>query len=200
MTWEPSRAARSDFNIISPLKTGLLPPTTPESPNGANRRGEMYFPPRQLCMAYASRFFDQVHCMYWFFSSEQFYTRLDQALEDRGTTASSSWLCALYSVFAMGSMRPSDGASNGIALQDTKTALEYLSMARELSTSAADEADIDSIKAFGLLVRTAFLVHDMTTKLTIRAELGNPRDVLQRDSLSASRHRSENRVLSRPSP
>jgi hypothetical protein len=147
--------SRADPKIISPLKTGLLPPSSPES-TVRSRREEIDFPPRQLCMNYAARFFDQVHCIYWFYSSEQFYTRLDHTLEVCGTTASSSWLCALYSIFAIGSMRPGDdcGATRRPrnAPQDAKTSLDYLSMARDLSTAAADDADVDSIKAFGLLV------------------------------------------------
>ncbi|KAK0646755.1 fungal-specific transcription factor domain-containing protein [Cercophora newfieldiana] len=192
MARDTTSSSRANSKIISPLKTGLLPPTTPESPRGGgggNRRGEMYLPSRQLCMAYASRFFDQIHCMYWFFSSEQFYTRLDQALEDRGTTASASWLCALYSVFAMGSIRPGGGDP-----QDSKTSLDYLSMARELSTGAADEADIDSIKAFGLLGLathatcfsvTAYL--HLGTAVRIGFSLGLHRDVSLRSKDSLER-------------
>ena len=48
-------------------------------------------------------------------------------------------------------MRPSDiGASDGP--ENAKAAPEYLAMARELSAAAAEEADLDSVKAFGILV------------------------------------------------
>ncbi|KAK3367743.1 fungal-specific transcription factor domain-containing protein [Podospora didyma] len=185
----------SDFTIIRPLKTGLLPPTTPESGRpGSRRRGEMYLAPRQLCMAYAARFFDQVHCLYWFYSAEQFYTRLDQTLDDRGTTASASWLCALYSVFAMGSARPRDAVDHPGAAVDAKTSLEYLSMARELSTGAADEADVDSIKAFGLLsLATHATCYSVTaylhlgTAVRIGFSLGLHRDVSPKSKDSLER-------------
>lgn len=114
----------------------------------------MYLPPRQLCMEYVARFFDQIHCIYWFYSTEQFYTRLDETYEIAGTTSSSSWLCALYSIFAMGSMRPNDGMGGGArnGLVDSKMPLDYCTMARELLPMAADEAGVDSIKAFALRV------------------------------------------------
>ncbi|KAK2781492.1 hypothetical protein FQN52_001602 [Onygenales sp. PD_12] len=137
-----------DPKIIAPLKSGLLPPTSPESPI-STRRGEMYLPSRQVCMHYVAKFFDDIHCMYWFYSPEQFYTLLDQTLEDMGTSCSSSWLCSLYSIFALGSMRPTHQV---VEFEDpTKQAIDYLAMAKEQSVGAADEADIESVKAFGLL-------------------------------------------------
>ncbi|KAK0637354.1 fungal-specific transcription factor domain-containing protein [Bombardia bombarda] len=169
------------FTIIPPLKIGLLPPTTPENDNSKRSGGgcpgnrnnnilrdePMYMPLRQLRMAYAARFFDQIHCL------------------------SSSWLCAMYSVFAMGSTRPRDEVS-----ADTKTSLDYLSMAQELSTAAADEADMDSIKAFGLLSLaahatcysvTAYLL--LGTAVRIGFSLGLHRDVSPRSKDSLERER-----------
>ncbi|KAK3323139.1 fungal-specific transcription factor domain-containing protein [Cercophora scortea] len=185
---DPSSTHASNLKIIPPLKTGLLPPTTPEG-TGGSCRGKMYLPPRALCMTYAARFFDQIHCIYWFYSSEQFYTRLDHTLEDGGTTASASWLCALYAILAMGSTRP---ASTREAWVDAKTSLEYLAMARDLSIAATDEADIDSIKAFGLLsLATHATCYSVTaylhlgTAVRIGFSLGLHRDVSpkSRDSL-----------------
>lgn len=105
-------------------------------------------------MQYVSRFFDQIHCIYWFFSPEQFYPRLDQTLEDGGVSASASWLCILYSIFTIGSMREGDGdfPAPGNSPQSFKTAPDYLATAKELSAQAIEEADIDTVKAFGLLV------------------------------------------------
>ncbi len=148
------KPSHADPKIIPPMKTGLLPPTSPESPDG-RRRAEPYLPPRQLCMTYVARFFDQIHCIYWFYSAEQFHSRLHNTYDTSGTMASSSWLCSLYSIFAMGSMSPVPSPPGGRgrnAVQDSKTALDYLALAKSLSAEAADEADVDSIKAFGLLV------------------------------------------------
>ncbi len=159
------RPAHADPKIIPPLKTGLLPPTSPESPDGC-RRAKAYLPPRPLCMTYIARFFDQIHCIYWFYSAEHFHTRLHHTYDTNGTTASSSWLSALYSIFAMGSMLPAP-RSAGL---DSKTSFDYLTMAKELSPAAADEADVDSIKAFGLLVGRPDLdtVHANSTRASPR--------------------------------
>jgi len=140
-----------DPKIIQPLKTGLLPPATPEGAVSV-RQEDIYLPCRQLCMRYVGRFFNQLHCMYWFYSSEQFYTTLDHTLEDGGATASSSWLCSLYSIFALGSMRPSDQEPSRSIPQDIKQSADYLALAKNLAAAAADEANLESIKAFGLLV------------------------------------------------
>src|SRR4051812_5329259 len=140
-------SVNQDPKIIPPLQSGLLPPTSPEELRP--HREETYLPPRPLCTKYVARFFDQVHCIYWFYSTEQFYSRLDETYETNGTTASSSWLCALYSIFAMGSMRPSDAVNTQDGtFQDSRTSLDYLGMARDLLPSAADEAGVDSIKAY----------------------------------------------------
>lgn len=141
---------RTDPKIITPLNIRPVPPTTPETAAGSLRTG-VYFPPRQLCMAHVARFFDQIHCTFWFYSAEQFYPTLEQTLEESGATASSSWLCSLYSIFAMGSMR-SEGDLLDNRHQDPKTSLDYLAMAREVSSAAIEEADLDSVVAFGLLV------------------------------------------------
>ncbi|KAK4041874.1 fungal-specific transcription factor domain-containing protein [Parachaetomium inaequale] len=164
------RPPHADPKIISPLKAGLLPPTSPESPDGRCRE-EAYLPPRQLCMAYVARFFDQIHCIYWFYSAEQFHTRLHHTYDTSGTKASSSWLCSLYSIFAMGSMPSahSDVGRARNAVQDSKTSLDYLSMAKSLSPAATDEADVDSIKAFGLL---SLATHAMCYSVTAYLHLG----------------------------
>ena len=137
---------------------GPLPSPTPEN-RAVIRRAVVYIPPRQLCMDMATRFFEQIHCTYWFYSSGEFYRSLDKTIEDGGASASSSWLCALYCIFTMGSMRPENDGS--VAWDDHtqkgKTSLEYLSMAKEMSAAAAEEADLDSVRALALLVGIPFL-------------------------------------------
>ncbi|KAK3380619.1 hypothetical protein B0T24DRAFT_717964 [Lasiosphaeria ovina] len=88
-----SARAGHDVKIIPPLKTGLLPPTTPDDGSSTTMPGGAHAQEQQPNL---------VHCLYWFFSAEQFYSRLDGVLDDAGTAASASWLRALYSVFAMG--------------------------------------------------------------------------------------------------
>lgn len=105
-------------------------------------------------MDYVGRFFEQVYCTYWFYSAEDFYPRLERTMEEGGASASASWLCSIYSVFAIGSMRPMDQGAEAVGSRptDSKTPTDYLALARELSAGACDEADLDSVKAFGLLV------------------------------------------------
>ncbi|EXJ72932.1 uncharacterized protein A1O5_04081 [Cladophialophora psammophila CBS 110553] len=149
-----SSSIHLDPKVVSPLKTGLLPPLTPESTSTARTTAEISFPCRQLCMHYVTRFFEHIHCLYWFYSPEQFYPLLEATLNDGGTTATASWLCSLYSIFALGSMRSGKYAAGpGMVTppQDCKQTADYLAMAKDQSSAAADEADLETIKAFGLL-------------------------------------------------
>ncbi|KAJ5818013.1 hypothetical protein N7474_003604 [Penicillium riverlandense] len=187
----------TDPKIIAPLKTGLLPPKTPESFSSACRR-EVYLPPRDLCMRYAEHFFQEIHCLYWFYSLEQFYSLLDQTLEDRGIGMSASWLCSLYSIFAIGSMTPvnqetqTGSGAEGIVRQ----AADYLALAKELSPEVSDEADVESVKASGLL---SLAMHAMCysvgaylhlgTAVRIGFSLGLHRSISPRTSNSVERER-----------
>ncbi|KXG52244.1 Transcription factor [Penicillium griseofulvum] len=140
-----------DPSVVIPLKTGLLPPTTPE--NVANQhRVEHYLPCHRLSMEYTTRFFAQAHSMHCFYSVEQFYTMLDHTLENRGKTSSASWLCSLYSIFAIGSIRPNAIATPDKALpEDIQSPAGYLALAKELVPRVAEDADIESVRAFALL-------------------------------------------------
>jgi hypothetical protein len=148
------RPVLSDPRVVIPLKTGLLPPTTPE--NVANQhRVEHHLPCHRLSMEYTTRFFAQAHSMHCFYSVEQFYTMLDHTLENRGKTSNASWLCSLYSIFAIGSIRPNGITTPDKALpEDIQTPAGYLALAKELVPRVAEDADIESVRAFALLVRT----------------------------------------------
>lgn len=161
-----NKSATGDPRIIQPLKTGLLPPTTPESP--VSDPGKRWLPSRPLCMDYVGRFFQQIHSMHWFYSAEQFYTLLDQTLDGETTPSSASWLCALYSIFALGSMKPYAGEFvASTQSEDNKQASEYLLMAKELSSAVTEEASIESVRALGLLVsEDTFLGEERTVYLT----------------------------------
>ncbi|KAJ5827171.1 Fungal specific transcription factor [Penicillium robsamsonii] len=187
----------TDPKVIAPLKTGLLPPKTLESLNGACRR-EVYLPPNNLCMRYAGLFFQEIHCLYWFYSLEQFYSMLDQTLEGRGIGMSASWLCSLYSIFAIGSMTPvSQKTQTGsVAEGAVKQAADYLALAKELSAEVSDEADVESVKASGLL---SLAMHAMChsigaylhlgTAVRIGFSLGLHRNISPRTSNSVERER-----------
>ncbi|KIX96374.1 uncharacterized protein Z520_07640 [Fonsecaea multimorphosa CBS 102226] len=177
-----------DPKVVSPLKTGLLPPLTPDSPS-TTQTADVYLPCRQLCTQYVTRFFEHIHCLYWFYSTEQFFTRLESTLHDRGATATASWLCSLYSIFSLGSMRPGShtARSSTDVPQDCKNTADYLALAKEQSSAAADEADIETIKAFGLLAlamhgscysMAAYL--NVGTAVKIAFSLGLHRDMCSR--------------------
>ncbi|KAJ5210153.1 Transcription factor [Penicillium cf. griseofulvum] len=146
------RPVLSDPRVVIPLKTGLLPPTTPESVTNQHRV-EHYLPCHRLSMEYTTRFFAQAHSMHCFYSVEQFYTMLDHTLENRGKTSSASWLCSLYAIFAIGSIR-SNGrptTSDKALPEDIQTPAGYLALAKELIPRVAEDADIESVRAFALL-------------------------------------------------
>lgn len=161
------KAVPSDSRVVVPLKTGLLPPTTPES-IASQSRTEHYLPCYQLSLVYTSRFFAQAHSMHCFFSPEQFYAQLDHTLENKGRNASPSWLCSLYSIYAIGSIRPMTTQidSDRAYPEDPMGPSGYLALAKELVPRAADDADIESVRAFALLVSTIILHSKLARRLT----------------------------------
>ncbi|OQU93775.1 Fungal specific transcription factor domain-containing protein [Cladophialophora immunda] len=140
---------KRDANVLRPFITTLMPPS-PETV-GSFRAVEdldtVYLPNRETCLRYVTKFFEQVHAIYWVYSPEQFYMLLDQTLESGGSEASASWLCSLYSIFAICSMQPTVQEDR----EDVKSSEDYLRMAREYGNRAADEADIGSVKALVLM-------------------------------------------------
>jgi DNA-binding XRE family transcriptional regulator len=144
-----------DPTVMSPL-TGTLLPTSPDSLESMMAMEDIrgvYLPSLDLCMKYSARFFDEIHCTYWFYSPEQYYILLDKTIEDRGAGCSPSWLCCLYSIFAICSAQP---CSLGQSL-DAKSSTDYLSMARSLVPRVYDEADVESVKALAILVSAVYL-------------------------------------------
>ncbi|KAJ5817050.1 hypothetical protein N7447_009283 [Penicillium robsamsonii] len=191
------RAVPSDPRVVIPLKTGLLPPTTPESV-ASQHRVEHYLPCHRLSMEYTARFFAQAHSMHCFYSLEQFYTMLDHTLENQGKTSSSSWLCSLYSIFAIGSIRPKGTPTtpDKTLPEDITTPAGYLALAKELVPRAAEDADIESVRAFALL---SLAMHSncysleaylyLGTAARIGFSLGLHRDIFPKDLSTVDRER-----------
>ncbi|KAL1614723.1 hypothetical protein SLS56_012022, partial [Neofusicoccum ribis] len=134
---------KPDRNIIQPLATTSLPPQTPESSVGRDAQDPVFLPPLEHASACSQRYFDDLHCLYWLFSTEQFHERVHETYMTGGVIASASWLCCLYSVFAIGSA--------GVEVPGQKTTAEYLVMAKTLVPQVHDEADVDSVRALCLL-------------------------------------------------
>ena len=139
-------ASKLDKDIIPGMKTTSLPPNTPGSTPGSVLHSEITLPPREQCYQYVSRYFDEVHCLYWLYSSEQFHTRLEHTYSSR-SPATASWICSLYSIFALGCQNSTD-ASPSI---DGYSSSDWLAMAKGLISRVCDEADLDSIRALILL-------------------------------------------------
>jgi hypothetical protein len=144
-----SIASKVDKDIIPGMKTTSLPPATPESTPGSVPCGEIHLPSRNLCFRYVSRYFDEVHCLYWLYSSEQFHTRLEHTYANHAPS-SASWICSLYSIIAMGSLNVSESSTS----IDGRNSGEWLALAKGLVSRVCDEADLDSVRALILLVRT----------------------------------------------
>lgn len=113
-----------------------------------------YLPPREYCDYYVARYFEDIHCTYWLFPVDQFYARLDKAYKEK-TAPSCSWLCCMYSIFALVADLPRDRPqvdNNTEEAEDSKSSLEYLTLARDLCCSMiCHEADVDTIRGLAIL-------------------------------------------------
>lgn len=141
-----TRTKAADKDKIPPLLK-VSPPATmstlsfPPSPGSPSE----LVPPEKLLTACADRFFEQVHCFYWLYSSEYFYTRLETTYSGDITRLSGSWLCSLQSLVAL--VGPSEAS-----LGDGQRVTESLEKAKALVPRVCDESDLDSIRALILLV------------------------------------------------
>lgn len=128
-----------------------------------------YLPQRQICDYYISQFLEHVHNTHWFYSIELFLNRVDRTYGGTASDVSSSWICSLYAIFALGSSSYSENhsiyGSDGPTLirRDEKTSIDYITMAKQLIPTLYDEADIDSIRALAILVRVPELTWKQLT-------------------------------------
>ncbi|KKY13079.1 putative aldehyde dehydrogenase [Diplodia seriata] len=156
--------------IIQPLATTSLPPATPESSVGGSvdsygtgssgQQQQVFLPPLEHASASVQRYFDEVHCLYWLFSTEQFHERVHETYMTGGLFAGASWLCCLYSIFAIGSAGEAEVAGGG--KKKKKSSAEYLVLAKALVPQVIDEADVDSVRALSLLVCVYMYIYVLT--------------------------------------
>jgi hypothetical protein len=150
----PLGASKSD--VLEPLTaTETVPPPTPESSLGvtsAPRR--INLPRRDLCDRCITRFFRDVHSVYWFFSAEQLHSSLDRIYAGDGTAATPAALCSLYSILAMTCESESRGEQSNSPIAPSAT---YLTLAKALVPAMYDDADPESIRALCLLVSLEYL-------------------------------------------
>jgi len=140
-------------------RVGAYPPTLPSLSPSADFSAETrsYLPPRELCDVYISRFLEDVHCTHWLYPVENLLRRIDRTYTESYSTASSSWTCSLYAMFAIGAANyvGQHGRSplDWPAATDQKTSEDYITLAKQLIPTVYDEADIDSIRALAIMVR-----------------------------------------------
>lgn len=155
--------SQKDSSIINPPKVGCYPPSLPTpspSLDESDSTDRYYLPPRESCDYYISRFLEDVHCTYWFYSIETFLNRVDNTYSASATAITSSWMCSLYSIFAIGAANydeqdhQSPSTSNSHFPADEKTSTDYIALAKQLIPTVYDEADIDSIRGLAIMVKS----------------------------------------------
>lgn len=156
---------RKDPSIIPCPKLGAYPPTLPSaSPSTESGAEESYYlPGRELCDIYISRFLEDVHCVYWLYPVETLLRRVDSTYSESASCSSSSWMCSLYTMFAIGAANYVGNYGNSPppdwpAALDLKTSEDYLTLAKQLIPIVYDEADIDSIRAMAIMVSNPSII------------------------------------------
>ena len=159
---------RKDPSIIPGPKVGSYPPTLPgSSPSNSPGFEESYYlPGRELCDVYISRFLEDVHCTYWLYPVETLLRRIENTYSESAPRSSSSWMCCLYTMFAIGAANYIGANGNSPppdwpAALDLKTSEDYLTLAKQLIPAVYDEADVDSIRAMATMVCTSNVVEIM---------------------------------------
>lgn len=142
-----TKSAAQDRDKIPPL-VKVSPPSTksPFTSSSSPGRQADSLPPQDLLTSCAVRFFEQVHCIYWLYSSEDFYTRLETTYSSGDTRShSASWLCSLQGLIAL--------CACGEGSCDAGTSgPESLESAKALVSRVCEEAGLDSIRALIILV------------------------------------------------
>ncbi|KAH7089813.1 aldehyde dehydrogenase-like protein [Paraphoma chrysanthemicola] len=149
---------RKNPAIIPGPRVGQYPPSLP-APSPSTDSGieeSFYLPSRHLCDIYVSRFLEDVHCTFWLYPVESLLRRVDDTFSEGAALSSSSWMCSLYCIFAIGAANYSGTNGNPPprdwpAASDHKTSEDYISLAKQLIPTAYDEADIDSIRAMAIM-------------------------------------------------
>ncbi|KAI8943693.1 hypothetical protein NX059_001676 [Plenodomus lindquistii] len=149
---------RRNPSIIPGPRVGSYPPTLSISSPATDVGVEepYYLPPRELCDIYVSRFLEDVHCTHWLYPVENLLRRVDSTYSETAPSCSSSWMCSLYTMFAIGAANyiGEHGRSpppDWPAAMDQKTSEDYITLAKQLIPVVYDEADIDSIRALAIM-------------------------------------------------
>lgn len=143
-----SRVDDSSKDVITPLQATSLKLPIPETVVGLSTQDAVILPEEREALSLVAKFFEEVHCLYWLYVPEQFHGRLESHYSSQKPSFTSSWLCSLYSVLALGAAAMTGSATSHSATESHK----YLAMAKALGSRVFDEADIDSVRALLLMV------------------------------------------------
>ncbi|RSL94995.1 hypothetical protein CDV31_014093 [Fusarium ambrosium] len=137
---------KSKDKIPSMIKV-VMPKASSRSQPGHQTWEPSKLPSKDIVLACSARYFEEVHSMYWLFSSEDFYLRLENTYSDPEGPCSNPWLCSLHSLVALciSGMPASDDLSHA------QLAHTSLDSAKLYASRVTDEADLDSIRALLLL-------------------------------------------------
>ncbi|UPX18526.1 Aldehyde dehydrogenase (NAD(+)) [Ascochyta rabiei] len=208
-------------DIIPAARVGHYPPRE------ESEKDVFYLPPKETCFHYVRRYREEVHCMYWLYPEEKLLQRIEDTYTwyappstqgaikhdnsgtptpplRRGERPSSSWICSLYAMFAIGASprdridhSPSPGLPSHLA---PKTSEDYLALVKQLKPKVEESADIDSIRA---LVISAIALENALSRVTAYLYIGTAVQTaftlgLHRDQLPISgteEDREENRRI-----
>ncbi|KGO45884.1 hypothetical protein PEX2_038760 [Penicillium expansum] len=127
-------------DVIPGMVTVAMPLPSPRS-----QQNIMGLPPLEECQTSIMRYFEEVHCLYWLFSSDRFHIQLEKTYQTPLENLSASWLGSLYSILAIVYVE-----TNG--LDGHTTATEYLEHAKSYVPAVCDEGTLDSVRAMVILI------------------------------------------------
>ncbi|KAJ5885057.1 hypothetical protein N7495_009567 [Penicillium taxi] len=104
-------------------------------------------PIQSACQRLIMRYFEEVHCLYWLYSSERFYNQLEETYRTPQKNQTASWKCSLYSILSIATL----GSSYPENLHEVVAPAEYLEYAKSFLAGVCDEASLDSVRAMVLL-------------------------------------------------
>ena len=161
--------------IIPPAKLGAYPPTEEVTEE------VFWLPRKEDCFGYVKRYRAQVHCMYWLYPEERLLQRIEDtyawyetaptqfpiklehnakptSVTRRGERPSVSWICSIYAMCAIGAAPrgASDKSPSPAPLSHSiaETTEDFMAKIKQLKPRVEDSADIDSIRAFAISVRS----------------------------------------------
>lgn len=144
-------------DVIPAMVTVTMP--LPISQPGLN---EIKLPPWETCLRLITKYFEDVHCLYWLYSTERFHSQLEETYNVSQEMLTASWRCALCSILAIAQL----GLSEPDDSSDNMTAKDYLENAKTLVSGACDEGSLESVRSMVLLVSSSLFIQEIHRQLS----------------------------------